>query len=163
VFPDTLTSLMEAKMLQRALTPSPPEADGVSERTTIKWNHFLTFRRFPVRRRRTAGSFNNSPSGNSFNLPYQASKSSTFFHEHRANHPQIGQQKEFAYILFPAINGKRHRAESMGHGAWGMEKKCMDSHKPSGSIQQKNRVGTAHPISYYRLPLTAYCLPESKA
>jgi hypothetical protein len=31
---------------------------GVSERTTIKWNHFLTFRRFPVRRRRTAASFN---------------------------------------------------------------------------------------------------------
>ena len=31
---------------------------GLSERTTIKWNHFLTFRRFPVRRRRTAGSFN---------------------------------------------------------------------------------------------------------
>jgi hypothetical protein len=31
---------------------------GVSERTAIKWNHFLTFRRFPVRLRRTAGSFN---------------------------------------------------------------------------------------------------------
>jgi hypothetical protein len=23
-----------------------------------------------------------------------------------ANHPQIGQQREFAYILFPALNGK---------------------------------------------------------
>jgi hypothetical protein len=36
---------------------SPPKADGVSERTTMKWNHFLTFR---IRRRRTAGSFNYS-------------------------------------------------------------------------------------------------------
>jgi hypothetical protein len=30
---------------------SPPEADGVSERTKIKWNRFLAFR---IRRRRTA-------------------------------------------------------------------------------------------------------------
>jgi hypothetical protein len=44
-----------------------------------------------------------------------------------------------------------------------MEKECMDSHEPSGSIQQKNRVGNAHPTSYYRLLLTVYCLPESKA
>jgi hypothetical protein len=36
----------------------PATCCGVSERTTIKWNLFLTFRRFPARRRRTAGSFN---------------------------------------------------------------------------------------------------------
>jgi hypothetical protein len=31
---------------------------GVSERTTTQWIKYLTFRRFPVRIRRTAGSFN---------------------------------------------------------------------------------------------------------
>ncbi len=36
------------KMQQRAHSPSPPEADWVSERTTIKWFKYLTFRRFPV-------------------------------------------------------------------------------------------------------------------
>jgi len=34
---------------------------------------------------------NISPSCDSFNLPYQAPKSSTFFHEYMANHPQIVQ------------------------------------------------------------------------
>ncbi|NIQ90542.1 MAG: hypothetical protein GWN93_16545 [Deltaproteobacteria bacterium] len=41
-----------------------------------------------------------------FNLPYQALKSRTFFHEHVANYPEVGQQSEFAYIVYLAINGK---------------------------------------------------------
>jgi hypothetical protein len=36
------------KCYSERIPRSPPEADGVSERTTIKWNHFLTFRRFPA-------------------------------------------------------------------------------------------------------------------
>jgi hypothetical protein len=57
---------------------------------------------------------NISPSYDSFNLPYQASKSSTFFHEAMANEPYIPQLSGFVIILYLWINGKRHRAWSMG-------------------------------------------------
>ena len=79
----------------------------------------------------------------SFNLPYQAPNSSTFFHEAMANRPEIGQQKEFAYILFPAINGK---------SSW-----CRLS-VVRGPLEKKQRAGQKKSGQYPPFSLNSKCL-----